>query len=347
MKEHDKMKLWEDLSPEEKAPYYYNENNILSRLAPLLRANPVVSKEKMDEHFKQTMLLATDKAFLKKMEEVRAKKYYYLSWNKTEVEVFYDAYFDGLLSSIDHTQELAYLSAEAKIRVGGDKLEYIKYLEGELKKKQAFILRRHKQLGLEWYQKDMPDIDKKDVLFGLFDIENLELFRYFVSDLMFIKRVKDLIEEVQYALVGKESIQAYSEHNKRRDEDRDKRKESDIVEWFYKCFASYIEEPHITYFQQILFRFLRTGIVPESVSEIRIDEKIKREDVDSFMWYVWYLWNEKKISREQCASFLLKIFPKLYRYWNRNQYIPLEVVTIKKHWKDNGGEFIKLPEQFK
>ena len=31
MENHNKMKLWEDLSQEEKDPYYYNENNTLSR----------------------------------------------------------------------------------------------------------------------------------------------------------------------------------------------------------------------------------------------------------------------------------------------------------------------------
>lgn len=348
MEDCNKMKLWEDLSQEEKAPYFYNENNTLSRLAPLLKANPISSKISMNEHFKRIVNFATDDTFYKKMQEFRAKKYYYSSRNKTEVEVFYDAYFDNLLSSIDHTQELACLSAEGKIRAGGDKQEYINYLEEELKNKQAFTMRRYGQLGLEWYQKDMPDIDKKGVLFGLFDIENLEQFRYFVSDLIFIKRVKDLIEKARCPLIEEGVIQAYCEDNKKREQVKSEEIENDIVTWFYKCFASYIEKPHITYLEEILLRFLKTGVISENMLEIRVDERIKRGDIYSFMWYVWHLWKKgvNRISREQCALFLLKAFPKLccYRDKGSNRLIPLEVTTILKHLKANEGKLIKLPK---
>ncbi|MCS2333634.1 hypothetical protein [Bacteroides sp. BFG-606] len=351
MENHNKMKLWEDLSQEEKDSYYYNENNTLSRLAPLLKANPVFSEINMDEHFKRIVTLATDETLYKKIQEGKAKKWYYSSWNKTEVEVFYDAYFDNLLLSIDHTQELACLSAEGEIRANGDKQEYIKYLEGELKNRQALTIRRYKQLGIEWYQKGMPDIDRKSVLFGLFDIDNLEQFRCFVSDLMFIKRVKDLIEKVRCPLIEEGVIQTYCEDNKKRDKAKEEKIENDIVTWFYKCFASYIEKPHITYLEEILLCFLKTGVVPENISEIHMDERIKRGDIYSFMWYVWHLWNNRsnRITREQCALFLLKVFPKLCCYWNKggNRYTPLEITTIKKHLKADEGKFIKLPKQFK
>lgn len=347
MEDCNKMKLWEDLSQEEKAPYYY-ENNTLSRLAPLLKANSIFSEINMDEYIKRIVNLATDDTLIKKTQEFRAKKYYYSSRNKTEMEVFYDAYFDSLLSSIDHTQELACLSAEGKIRAGGDKQEYINYLEEELKNKQAFTMRRYGQLGLEWYQKDMPDIDKKGVLFGLFDIENLEQFRYFVSDLMFIKRVKDLIEKARCPLIEERVIQAYCEDNKKREQVKSEEIENDIVTWFYKCFASYIEKPHITYLEEILLRFLKTGVISENMLEIRVDERIKRGDIYSFMWYVWHLWKKgvNRISREQCALFLLKAFPKLccYRDKGSNRLIPLEVTTILKHLKANEGKLIKLPK---
>lgn len=229
MENHNKMKLWEDLSQEEKDPYYYNENNTLSRLAPLVMAYSTSSKTDMNECFRQMVALATDDTLIKKMQELRARKYYYSSWNKTETEIFYDAYFDGLLLSIDHSQELACLSAESKIKAGEDKQRYIKYLEEELKNRQVLTMRRYEQLGIEWYQKGMPDIDKKDVLFGLFDIDNLEQFRCLVSDLMFIKRVKDLIEKARCPLIEKEVIQAYCENNKKRDKAKEREIEEGIV----------------------------------------------------------------------------------------------------------------------
>ena len=351
MENHNKMKLWEDLSQEEKDPYYYNENNTLSRLAPLVMAYSSSSKTDMNECFRQMVALATDDTFHKKVQELRAKKYYYSSWNKTETEIFYDAYFDGLLLSIDHTQELACLSAESKIKAGEDKQGYIKYLEEELKNRQVLTMRRYKQLGIEWYQKGMPDIDKKDVLFGLFDIDNLEQFRCLVSDLMFIKRVKDLIEKARCPLIEEEVIQAYCEDNKKRDKAKEGEIEKDIVIWLYKCFGSYIEKPHITYLEEILLRFLKTGVVSEDMLEIHVDERIKRGDIYSFMWYVWHLWNKgvNRISREQCALFLLKVFPKLCCYWSKdsNRFIPLESATIKKHLKADEGKLIKLPKQIK
>ena len=351
MEDCNKMKLWEDLSEEEKASYYPNSHNYLSRVAPLLKANPVFSEINMDEHFKRIVTLATDETLSKKIQEDKAKKYYYSSWNKTEVEVFYDAYFDNLLSLIDHTQEVACLSAESEIRANGDKQEYIKYLEEELKNRQALIIRIYKQLGIEWYQKGMPDIDKKSVLFGLFDIDNLEQFRCFVSDLMFIKRVKDLIEKARCPLIEEGVIQTYCEDNKKRDKAKEEKIENDIVTWLYKCFASYIEKPNITYLEEILLRFLKIGVVPENISEIHMDGRIKRGDIYSFMWYVWYLWDKgvNRISREQCALFLLKVFPKLCCYWSKdsNRFIPLEITTIKKHLKADEGKLIKLPKQIK
>ena len=356
MGDNNKMKLWEDLSSEEKV-YYRNENDDLEKqhvLECFLALYPDAQNiQEVPGEIKkrQVQLSNTDFSALKQIrEEIRekqVKEYYYSNWGKTAKEVFYSSHFDYVVSETHFDNEIRLLLIKGEIKMGQDKQKLIGYIEEKIKDKELTILEEY-TWGVDWYGLEMPGINKKDVLYQWFDLNHIRNFDSFIRDLVMIKELKDCIDELSYPISEKSMYNGYYFINQRKNEKGIEDIKAQITEWIFKCFTSHVEEMDIVYFKLALFRFLDEEKDVE-VKEIRvIKQDLKSADLNSFIWVVWHYWNSiKAIKQETLVVFVKKFFKNIYKDYQEKGHPVIQNETIISHLKEDVGSKIKIPKTLK
>ena len=353
MENHNKMKLWEELSQEEKE-HYRREKDELDRLYTYevfmsLYPNAKNIQEIPKEMAKQRMQRANiDPSSLEKWRyisrEFQAAQYYYSNWSKSAIEVFYSSFFDEIVSNTHPNRQITKLLIKGKLKTGNDNLKLLDYIEEKIQDKKVTILEEY-TWGVDWYGLGMPGIDKKDVLYQWFNINDVGRFKSFIHDLIMIKWLEDCINELSYPNSEKKMYSDYCFINQRKNEKDIESIKEQITNWIYNSFASYIEETDIIYFKLALFRFLNGEDV--EVREIPIkNQNLKSADLNSFIWVIWYYWNSiKTLKQEKLISFITKFFQNVYKDFQEKGHPKISNTTIKSHLKDNTGNKIKIPKE--
>ena len=349
MENYNKMKLWEDLSSEEKE-HYQKEKDKLDRLYTYkvfmsLYPNAKNIQEIPNEMAKHNI----DPSFLKKARDVfrdfQAEQYYYSNWSKSAIEVFYSSFFDDIVSNTHPDRQITKLLIKGKLKTGNNNLKLLGYIEEKIQDKKVTILEEY-TWGVDWYGLGMPGIDKKNVLYQWFNINDIGRFKSFIHDLIMIKWLEDCINELSCPISEKEMHNDYCLINQRKNEKDIEFIKEQITKWIYSSFALYVEEMDIVYFKLALFRFLDGDDV--EVREIPIkNQNLKSADLNSFIWVIWYYWNSiKALKQEKLISFITKFFQNVYKDFQEKGHPKISNATIKSHLKDNTGNKIKIPNEF-
>lgn len=348
MENYNKMKLWEDLSSEEKE-HYQKEKDKLDRLYTYkvfmsLYPNAKNIQEIPNEMAKHNI----DPSFLKKARDVfrdfQAEQYYYSNWSKSAIEVFYSSFFDDIVSNTHPDRQITKLLIKGKLKTGNNNLKLLGYIEEKIQDKKVTILEEY-TWGVDWYGLGMPGIDKKNVLYQWFNINDIGRFKSFIHDLIMIKWLEDCINELSCPISEKEMHNDYCLINQRKNEKDIEFIKEQITKWIYSSFALYVEEMDIVYFKLALFRFLDGDDV--EVREIPIkNQNLKSADLNSFIWVIWYYWNSiKALKQEKLISFITKFFQNVYKDFQEKGHPKISNATIKSHLKDNTGNKIKTPKE--
>lgn len=348
MENYNKMKLWEDLSSEEKE-HYQKEKDKLDRLYTYkvfmsLYPNAKNIQEIPNEMAKHNI----DPSFLKKARDVfrdfQAEQYYYSNWSKSAIEVFYSSFFDDIVSNTHPDRQITKLLIKGKLKTGNNNLKLLGYIEEKIQDKKVTILEEY-TWGVDWYGLGMPGIDKKNVLYQWFNINDIGRFKSFIHDLIMIKWLEDCINELSCPISEKEMHNNYCLINQRKNEKDIEFIKEQITKWIYSSFALYVEEMDIVYFKLALFRFLDGDDV--EVREIPIkNQNLKSADLNSFIWVIWYYWNSiKALKQEKLISFITKFFQNVYKDFQEKGHPKISNATIKSHLKDNTGNKIKIPKE--
>lgn len=349
MENHNKIKLWEDLSSKEQEAYIRKVDKIsaYTTLSYMYALYPKAKnrEEIQDEMKKQLMRLENlDKSILRKFEkEKQAKELYNSSLEKSAIELFYNFHFNAVVSATNFNSEIRLLLIKGEVKYGKNNLKLIGYIEERIKEYEFMILEKY-TWGVDWYGLEMPRSDKKDILYQWFDLNHIEKFDSFVRDLVMIEELKDCINELSYPISEKKMHNDYFSINQRKNEKDIESIKEQITEWIYGCLALYVEEMDIVYFKLALFRFLDGEDV--EVKEIPIkNQNLKSADLNSFIWVIWYYWNSiKTLKQEKLISFITKFFQNVYKDFQEKGHPKISNATIKSHLKDNTGNKIKIPK---
>ena len=115
MENHNKIKLWEDLSSKEQEAYIRKVDKIsaYTTLSYMYALYPKAKnrEEIQDEMKKQLMRLENlDKSILRKFEkEKQAKELYNSSLEKSAIELFYNFHFNAVVSATNFNSEIRLL----------------------------------------------------------------------------------------------------------------------------------------------------------------------------------------------------------------------------------------------
>ena len=353
MENHNKIKLWEDLSSKEQEAYIrkVDEISAYTTLSYMYALYPKAKnrEEIQDEMKKRLMRLENlDKSILRKFEkgkkEKQAKELYYSGLEKSAIELFYNFHFDAVVSATNFNSEIRLLLIKGEVKYGKNNLKLIGYIEERIKEYKFIILEKY-TWGVDWYGLEMPGSDKKDILYQWFDLNHIEKFDSFVRDLVMIEELKDCINELSYPISEKKMHNDYFSINQRKNEKDIESIKKQIIEWIYGCLALYVAEMDIVYFKQALFRFLDEGKDVEA-KEIHVKKQtLKSADLNSFIWVIWYYWNLiKAIKQETIVVFVKKFFKNIYKDYQEKGHPVIPNETIISHLRENVGRKIKIPE---
>lgn len=353
MNRNDKMKLWEDLSPEEQKSYIRKIDKISSyeilsymyAFYPEAKNTEDIQVE-INSHLLKLKNIDNSaiRKFAEEKKERQAKEYYYSNLEKTAIDVFYNSHFDSIVLATNFNSEIRLLLIKGEIKCGKSKLKLISYIEERIKENELSILEKY-NWGVNWYGLGMPGIDKKDILYQWFNINHIEIFDSFIHDLVEIKELKDCISNLSYPSYEKHIHDYYYLNNQRKNEEDTELIKEQITKWIYQCFSSYIEEVDIVYFKLALFRFLDEEDV--EIKEIHVKNRnLKSADLNSFIWVIWYYWNSiKAIKQEKLISFITSFFKDVYKDFQEKGHPKIQNSTIKSHLRDNTGNKIKIPKE--
>ena len=357
MKEHDKMKLWEDLSPEEKE-VYHKRVDVLSKVSVLngIKALYPGAKDSQELHnlMQQRVSdfekLKENTSFLTRMREEinerQAKEYYYNNCNKEVIEVFYNEHFDTVVSETYFDSRIRQIIIKGEIKVGKDSLKLIEYVK-EYRTQMYIDIVENYSWGYDWYQLDMPGVNEREILFQWFDVWSMITFDSFIRDLVMIKELDCYINELLYPSSERLLYNDCLSSNQKKNEREKREVKERIIKWIYECFASYIEELDIVLLKHALFKFLDGDRTTTGIKEISIkNNKLKSADLNSFIWVVWYYWSSiMPIKQEELIPFIKKVFRTAYKDSADKNYTIVGGDTIKAHLRDNTGKKIRIPKE--